>query len=141
VVTLSIAAEKVFLAYAEHRPDAQRGWDLPGAVFIPLPLEDSAGTGSDARRAYMRTRTLLLELATPDFSMPYNVIFMTGTLISLAFRSVFNMVTRTLVVVPMDATPGESQDATACLGAAKVATVVGVDEATQADAFKRGVQG
>jgi phosphatidylinositol glycan class T len=106
VLTLSVAAEKAFLAYAEHRPDAQRGWDLPGAVFVPLPLEDGADTGPDARRAYMRTRTLLLELATPDFSMPYNVIIMTGTLIALVFGSVFNMVTRTFVVIPMDAPPG-----------------------------------
>jgi phosphatidylinositol glycan class T len=136
-----VAAEKASLAYAEHRPDAQRGWDLPGAVFVPLPLEDGADTGPDARRAYMRTRTLLLELATPDFSMPYNVIIMTGTLIALVFGSVFNMVTRTFVVVPMDATPGESQEAAAGPGAAKAATVVGVDKPPQVDAYKRGVQG
>jgi phosphatidylinositol glycan class T len=107
-LALRITLDKAFLAYAAHRPDAQRGWDLPGAVLVPLPLPSNEDAGATAEqeageaRVYMHTRTLLLELATPDFSMPYNVIIMTGTLIALIFGTVFNRLTRNFVVVPLD---------------------------------------
>jgi phosphatidylinositol glycan class T len=58
-------------------------------------------------RTYIHTRTLLLDLATPDFSMPYNVIIMSCTLIALMFGSVFNMLTREFVVVDMTVEEGE----------------------------------
>jgi hypothetical protein len=44
-LTLSINLDKRFLRYTEHPPDAQRGWDLPGAVFVPLPLVNSSDSG------------------------------------------------------------------------------------------------
>ena len=43
-----------------------------------------------------------MDLATPDFSMPYNVIIMTCTLIALCFGSVFNMLTRRFLVFDAD---------------------------------------
>jgi len=52
------------------------------------------------RPAYMmRTTSLLLSLPTPDFSMPYNVIILTSTIIALVFGSIFNLLTRRFVVV------------------------------------------
>jgi hypothetical protein len=36
------------------------------------------------------TRGLLIPLATPDFSMPYNVITLTSTVIAMIFSSLFN---------------------------------------------------
>jgi Gpi16 subunit, GPI transamidase component len=33
---LSLGVRKAFLRYKEHLPDAQRGWDLPPAVFVPV---------------------------------------------------------------------------------------------------------
>lgn len=44
-----------------------------------------------------------MELATPDFSMPYNVIIMSCTLIALIFGSFFNLLTRKFVVVKIPA--------------------------------------
>lgn len=102
---------KPFLRYTEHPPDAQRGWDLPPAVFIPILPEDSSAydknTSTQAsgfnleellpRKIY--TPTLLVDLATPDFSMPYNVIIMSCTLIALIFGSVFNLLTRKFIFV------------------------------------------
>ena len=52
----------------------------------------------------MYTPILPVELATPDFSMPYNVIIMSCTLIALIFGSVFNLLTRKFVVVPLKTT-------------------------------------
>lgn len=100
---------KPFLRYTEHPPDAERGWDLPPAVFVPLipnaPNDTSTANVADLylklklkpRRMY--TPILLVDLATPDFSMPYNVIIMSCTLIALIFGSVFNLLTRKFVVV------------------------------------------
>ena len=88
---------KPFLRYTEHPPDAQRGWDLPPAVFVPLDTNASHEGGRRLRRVY--TPVLLVDLATPDFSMPYNVIIMSCTLIALVFGSVFNLLTRKFVVV------------------------------------------
>ncbi|GKT91264.1 LOW QUALITY PROTEIN: GPI transamidase component GPI16 [Colletotrichum tofieldiae] len=44
-----------------------------------------------------RTTTLLLNLPTPDFSMPYNVIIFTSTAIALAFGGMYNILVRRLV--------------------------------------------
>ena len=96
-VSLRFGVGRAFLRYTEHPPDAQRGWDLPPAVLMPLmPDEGAAGR---VRRVY--TPVLLVDLATPDFSMPYNVIIMSCTLIALIFGSVFNLLTRKFVVVSL----------------------------------------
>jgi Gpi16 subunit, GPI transamidase component len=55
----------------------------------------------------LRTTSLLLNLPTPDFSMPYNVIILSSTVIALAFGSVFNLLVRRFVVLkPGDAVVG-----------------------------------
>jgi len=105
VVRMSFEFEKVFLKYTEHPPDAQRGWDLPGGVLIPaesyIPGEGFIGDEKDAkgRAPRMYTAPLLADLATPDFSMPYNVIILSGALIALLFGMVFNMLMRRFVLV------------------------------------------
>ncbi|KAJ7511984.1 GPI transamidase component PIG-T [Mycena galericulata] len=90
-VHLSVDVSKAFLRYTEHPPDAQRGWDLPPAVLVPL------SGPAQGRRIY--TPTLLVDLATPDFSMPYNVIIFSCSLVAFIFGSVFNLLTRRFVVV------------------------------------------
>ena len=46
---------------------------------------------------YVRTTSLLLPLPTPDFSMPYNVIILTSTVMALGFGNVFNLLVRRFV--------------------------------------------
>ena len=95
---LTVDVTKPFLRYTEHPPDAQRGWDLPPAVLRPL-IGINGSTQHNLRRASrIYTPILLVDLATPDFSMPYNVIIMSCTLIALIFGSVFNLLTRKFVV-------------------------------------------
>ena len=128
---LTMDVLKPFLRYTEHQPDAQRGWDLPPAVLVPFAFGDAASQNTsiahtagstqgplvldhDRRPRRVYTPMLLVDLATPDFSMPYNVIIMSCTLIALIFGSVFNLLTRKLVIVKVDPgpEPASKQDPT-----------------------------
>lgn len=83
-VILTYDFEKAILRYTEYPPDANRGFDVAPAVI-------TIGNVS------IRTTSLLLPLPTPDFSMPYNVIILTSTVMALAFGSVFNLLVRRFV--------------------------------------------
>lgn len=124
-VHITIEVTKGFLRYTEHQPDAQRGWDLPPAVLVPVPPKNATyahrvdGEGTYSSQApglpplslqRMYTPVLLVDLATPDFSMPYNVIIMSSTLIALAFGSLFNYLTRKFVVMKISGGSGEPVD-------------------------------
>ncbi|KAL4885667.1 GPI transamidase component PIG-T [Aspergillus karnatakaensis] len=90
VVTLTYDFEKAILRYTEYPPDANRGFNVAPAVIKV--------TGSQSGKPiYIRTTSLLLPLPTPDFSMPYNVIILTSTVIALAFGSIFNLLVRRFV--------------------------------------------
>ncbi|KUI53628.1 GPI transamidase component GPI16 [Cytospora mali] len=88
-VFLTYDFEKAILRYTEYPPDANRGFDVPGAVITIL--------NGDKSSSNLRTTALLLNLPTPDFSMPYNVIIFTSTAIALAFGGMFNLLVRRLV--------------------------------------------
>lgn len=94
-VTLTYDFEKAILRYTEYPPDANRGFNVAPAVIKLVSLEDDANTRQTP--IYIRTTSLLLPLPTPDFSMPYNVIILTSTVIALAFGSVFNLLVRRFV--------------------------------------------
>jgi GPI-anchor transamidase subunit T len=85
-VVLTYDFEKAILRYTEYPPDANRGFDIAPAV---ITIGDVA----------IRTTTLLLPLPTPDFSMPYNVIILTSTVMALSFGFVFNLLVRRFVAV------------------------------------------
>ncbi|KAF4785911.1 Gpi16 subunit [Colletotrichum scovillei] len=86
-VFLTYDFEKSILRYTEYPPDANRGFDIAAAVITTL----------SPRTQSTRTTTLLLNLPTPDFSMPYNVIIFTSTAIALAFGGMYNILVRRLV--------------------------------------------
>jgi phosphatidylinositol glycan class T len=91
-VTLTYDFEKAILRYTEYPPDANRGFNVAPAVIRILGTPDSSPV-------YIRSTSLLLPLPTPDFSMPYNVIILTSTVIALAFGTVFNLLVRRIVSV------------------------------------------
>lgn len=94
-VTLTYDFEKAILRYTEYPPDANRGFNVAPAVIKVLNQGDpSSGAREDV---YVRTTSLLLPLPTPDFSMPYNVIILTSTVMALAFGSIFNLLVRRFV--------------------------------------------
>lgn len=86
-VFLTYDFEKSILRYTEYPPDANRGFDVAGAVITTV----------SPRRMNMRTTSLLLYLPTPDFSMPYNVIIFTSTTTALAFGGLYNIMVRRFV--------------------------------------------
>lgn len=90
-VTLTYDFEKAILRYTEYPPDANRGFDVAPATIRLLPQHEGQ------QSSYLRTTSLLLPLPTPDFSMPYNVIILTSTVIAMAFGSVFNLLVRRFV--------------------------------------------
>jgi phosphatidylinositol glycan class T len=92
-LTLTYDFEKAILRYTEYPPDANRGFDVAAAVVRLLPSKYFP------HDVYLRTTTLLLPLPTPDFSMPYNVIILTSTVMALGFGSIFNLLVRRLVAV------------------------------------------
>nr|POE49023.1 gpi transamidase component gpi16 [Quercus suber] len=104
---LSYDFEKANLRYTEYPPDANRGFDVAAAIIRVLPPDaatNATAPAGDAAAAaaqgeYLRTTSLLLPLPTPDFSMPYNVIILTSTVIALGFGSIFNLLVRRFLLV------------------------------------------
>lgn len=92
-VVLTYDFDKAILRYTEYPPDANRGFDVAPAVIRILP----ASTAEAPEAEFLRTTSLLLPLPTPDFSMPYNVIILTSTVMALAFGMVFNLLVRRFV--------------------------------------------
>ena len=60
---------------------------------------ESNGTGTGRYFVRLHTESLLVNLPTPDFSMPYNVICLTCTVIAIAFGSIHNLTTKRFVVM------------------------------------------
>lgn len=88
-LTLTYQFDKSLLLYAEYPPDANHGFSIEPAVITVM---------KDSEPQYqLRTTSLLLTLPTPDFSMPYNVIILTCTIMSLAFGTVFNLLTKKVI--------------------------------------------
>ena len=99
-VILTYDFDKAILRYTEYPPDANRGFDVAPAVIRLLPAGRNASRSSVERgqtEVYIRTSSLLLPLPTPDFSMPYNVIILTSTVMALAFGMIFNLLVRRFV--------------------------------------------
>jgi len=94
-LTLTYDFDKAILRYTEYPPDANRGFDAAPAV-IRL-LNQPSPHAVSRKGTYLRTTSLLLPLPTPDFSMPYNVIILTSTVMALGFGSIFNLLVRRFV--------------------------------------------
>ena len=96
-VILTYDFDKAILRYTEYPPDANRGFDVAPAIIRLLPPFGDAPEQSSQTPIYIRTSSLLLPLPTPDFSMPYNVIILTSTVMALAFGMIFNLLVRRFV--------------------------------------------
>jgi len=103
--------EKAFLHWTEYPPDAHRGFDIGSAVvtgFFDSKHEDLQFNGLEwSPILYTKTprkqvnfkvysEALLMSLPTPDFSMPYNVMTLSGTVFALFFGSMFTTMVRRL---------------------------------------------
>ncbi|GIL71952.1 hypothetical protein Vretifemale_2387 [Volvox reticuliferus] len=118
-VQMRVAFSKAFLTVFEYPPDAHRGFDVPAAVVSYLdplyapavqwritPPRDEDVTGTEVLKSpllsalsagpvkQVYTVGLLVPLAAPDFSMPYNVICLSSTLLAVYFGALLNLLTR-----------------------------------------------
>jgi len=91
---ITIDYEKGYLRYTEYPSDAMRGFALPGAI-----VSYRSSITQTILRVY--SATALVNMPTPDFSMPYNVIVMTSTLMALHFGTVFNSMVRKFYAVDL----------------------------------------
>lgn len=90
-LTLSFKFHKNLLLIHEYPPDANHGFAIDPAVVTVISPSDNLPTYE------FRTTSMLLTLPVPDFSMPYNVIILTCTVMSLAFGSIFNLLIKKTV--------------------------------------------
>ncbi|KAJ4968454.1 hypothetical protein NE237_015155 [Protea cynaroides] len=104
---LTIEFDKGLLHIDEYPPDANQGFDIPSAVISFPDFEASMhflkehssespllSKFQEKNRVLSYTEILLVPLATPDFSMPYNVITFTCTVFALYFGSMLNVLRR-----------------------------------------------
>lgn len=114
---ISIDFDYIFLRWQEYNPDANHGEYIPSAViscmlpmainYTSVPIDASlfAESFNATRPSYflrIHTEALLINLPTPDFSMPYNVICLACTVVALAFGPLHNMTTKRLVLQKKD---------------------------------------
>jgi len=71
VIRIIVDIDKAYLRYTDYPPDAMRGLDVPSAILLVQTAKDE-----EPQRIY--SVSTLLDMPTPDFSMPYNVIIMTS---------------------------------------------------------------
>lgn len=100
---ISYQFERAFLKWTEYPPDANHGVYVNSAVisakltidrnFTYLPIR-MITSSDDTHFVRIHTQTLLVSLPTPDFSMPYNVICLVSTVVSLAFGPIHNLTTK-----------------------------------------------
>jgi phosphatidylinositol glycan class T len=91
---MTLEFDKLFLQITDHSPDAHRGFDLSSSIVTwghggsTFDWSQNGIENSTICRYY--TESLLIMLPTPDFSMPYNVICLSCTVIALFMGSMFN---------------------------------------------------
>ncbi|XP_033101551.1 GPI transamidase component PIG-T-like [Anneissia japonica] len=111
--TISIQFDKAFLKWTEHPPDANIGFYTSSAVISTMLMSADNITSPEHHTALLTpsirnpresefflriyTEGLLVQLPTPDFSMPYNVICLTCTVVAIGFGSIHNLTTRQFI--------------------------------------------
>lgn len=116
-IEMSIDFDYIFLKWQEYPPDAHHGHYIGSAVIstlLPMALnytsipidaslfEDSFNATRQSYFLRIHTEALLINLPTPDFSMPYNVICLACTVVALAFGPLHNMTTKRLLIQKKD---------------------------------------
>ncbi|KAF7695969.1 GPI transamidase component PIG-T isoform X1 [Silurus meridionalis] len=115
VTEVTVQFERALLKWTEYTPDPNHGFYVGSSVISALvpsvvamdikspqerPLFSSFFHVKEESSYFVRvyTEPLLVNLPTPDFSMPYNVICLTCTVVAVAYGSFYNLLTRTFQV-------------------------------------------
>ncbi|XP_048873356.1 GPI transamidase component PIG-T isoform X2 [Brienomyrus brachyistius] len=115
VTEVTVQFERALLKWTEYTPDPNHGLYVGSSVISGLvpsvvamdtnstqeyPLFSSFFPCKEESSYFVRvyTEPLLVNLPTPDFSMPYNVICLTCTVVAVGYGSLYNLLTRTFQV-------------------------------------------
>ncbi|XP_039632503.1 GPI transamidase component PIG-T [Polypterus senegalus] len=115
ITKVTVQFERALLKWTEYPPDPNHGFyvsssvlsaQVPSAVALDAnhtteePLFTNLFPIMEESSYFMRvyTEPLLVNLPTPDFSMPYNVICLTCTVVAVGYGSLYNLLTRTFQV-------------------------------------------
>ncbi|XP_041655236.1 GPI transamidase component PIG-T [Cheilinus undulatus] len=115
VTEVTVQFERALLKWTEYTPDPNHGFYVGSSVISSLvpsivamdtnstqerPLFSSFFPVKEESSYFMRvyTEPLLVNLPTPDFSMPYNVICLTCTVVAVGYGSLYNLLTRSFQI-------------------------------------------
>ncbi|TNM87240.1 hypothetical protein fugu_007470 [Takifugu bimaculatus] len=115
VTEVTVQFERALLKWTEYTPDPNHGFYVGSSVISSLvpsivamdtnmtqerPLFSSFFPNKEESTYFTRvyTEPLLVNLPTPDFSMPYNVICLTCTVVAVGYGSLYNLLTRSFQV-------------------------------------------
>ena len=101
-VHVIVSFQKAFLKWTDHPPDSHHGFYIPSASVSFLDNSSAVFPCSSSVQQLIFTEPQLVILATPDFSMPYNVICFVCTIIAIAFGALHNLTTKQFVVESQD---------------------------------------
>lgn len=115
VTEVTVEFERALLKWTEYTPDPNHGFYVGSSVISSLvpsivametdntqdrPLFSSFFPTKEESSYFVRvyTEPLLVNLPTPDFSMPYNVICLTCTVVAVGYGSLYNLLTRSFQI-------------------------------------------
>ncbi|XP_058499547.1 GPI transamidase component PIG-T [Solea solea] len=115
VTEVTVEFERALLKWTEYTPDPNHGFYVGSSVISALvpsivamdtnrtwesPLFSSFFPCKEESSYFVRiyTEPLLVNLPTPDFSMPYNVICLTCTVVAVGYGSLYNLLTRSFQI-------------------------------------------
>ncbi|XP_040009284.1 GPI transamidase component PIG-T [Xiphias gladius] len=115
VTEVTVQFERALLKWTEYTPDPNHGFYVGSSVISALvpsivamdtnstqerPLFSSFFPCKEESSYFVRvyTEPLLVNLPTPDFSMPYNVICLTCTVVAVGYGSLYNLLTRSFQI-------------------------------------------
>uniref|UniRef100_A0A8C8JPN8 GPI transamidase component PIG-T n=1 Tax=Oncorhynchus tshawytscha TaxID=74940 RepID=A0A8C8JPN8_ONCTS len=115
VTEVTVQFERALLKWTEYTPDPNHGFYVGSSVISALMHSVVAmDTNSTQERRFsaessyfmwVYTEPLLVNLPTPDFSMPYNVICLTCTVMAVGYGSLYKLLTRTFQVEELGIRP------------------------------------
>eukprot|EP01126_Amoeba_proteus_P027584 TRINITY_DN2737_c0_g2_i1.p1 TRINITY_DN2737_c0_g2~~TRINITY_DN2737_c0_g2_i1.p1 ORF type:complete len:453 (-),score=66.37 TRINITY_DN2737_c0_g2_i1:166-1524(-) len=100
ILTLELQVERALLHWTEYPPDPNRGFDIGPAVLQVLSVENLKTHNFPTQSVIsspsfcLYTNGLMVMMPLPDFSMPYNVITLSSTVVALFFGQIVSALTR-----------------------------------------------
>lgn len=95
---MTMECMKKFLQFIDFPFDPNRGLDIPGAIVQYHDNENGNGNDnkndSSSFKYEFTTPTILMTIPTPDFTMTYNIITLSSTILSIFYGAFFNFTYR-----------------------------------------------